>query len=176
MTAGRVAELTQGARETTIQTQDQFRTAAVRSHGPPSPEFWTLRHKQQAADEAEENHIQRLEKSALVPSRVVSSPHLLFSLHTNNRTAKDLSVKIIRCADDMTDESLYKCGVEQLSLWCNQNNLELNMLRNVETSVGAVQHHPPPRLKVPVNPPIVTSSQTIPFILTVEALQYSPQQ
>lgn len=50
----------------------------------------------------------------------------------------------MKCADDMTDDSPYRCGVEQLSLWCNQNNLELNMLRNVETSVGAVQHHPHP--------------------------------
>lgn len=49
----------------------------------------------------------------------------------------------MKCADDMTDDSPYRCGAEQLSLWCNQNNLELNMLRNVETSVGAVQHHPP---------------------------------
>lgn len=51
----------------------------------------------------------------------------------------------MKCADDMTDDSPYRCGVEQLSLWCNQNNLELNMLRNVETSVGAVQHHPSPQ-------------------------------
>lgn len=81
----------------------------------------------------------------------------------------------MKCADDMTDDSPYRCGVEQLSLWCNQNNLELNMLRNVETSVGAVQHTPtpPPRLKVPVHLP--QRLQTIPFILTVEALQ-SPQQ
>lgn len=45
----------------------------------------------------------------------------------------------MKCADDMTDDSPYRCGVEQLSLWCSQNNLELNMLRNVETSVRAVQ-------------------------------------
>lgn len=40
----------------------------------------------------------------------------------------------MKCADDMTDDSPYRCGVEQLSLWCNQNNLELNMLRNGDYS------------------------------------------
>lgn len=79
----------------------------------------------------------------------------------------------MKCADDMTDDSPYRCGVEQLSLWCNQNNLELNMLRNGDFS-WSCSAPPPPRLKVPVHPP--QRLQTIPFILTVEALQYSPQR
>lgn len=61
-------------RETTIQTQDQFRTTAVRSHGPHSPVLDPETQTAKAVDDAEENHIQHLEKSAVVASRVVSSP------------------------------------------------------------------------------------------------------
>lgn len=64
----------QGERETTIQTQDQFRTAAVRSHGPHSPVLDPETQTAKAVDDAEENHIQHLGKSAVVASRVVSSP------------------------------------------------------------------------------------------------------
>lgn len=55
-------------------SQDQFRTAAVRSHGPHSPVLDPETQTAKAVDDAEENHIQHLEKSAVVASRVVSSP------------------------------------------------------------------------------------------------------
>ncbi len=34
-----------------------------------------------------------------------------------------------------SDESVYRQQVEQLALWCSQNNLELNMLKTVEMTV-----------------------------------------
>ncbi|KAL0191915.1 hypothetical protein M9458_010211, partial [Cirrhinus mrigala] len=59
---------------------------------------------------------------------------LFFSLYTNDCTSKDLSVKLLKFADDTTDigliqggnKSAYRQEVEQLSVWCSHNNLELN--------------------------------------------------
>lgn len=51
-------------------------------------------------------------------------------------------VKIVKFADDakiirLKDgyEAAYRCGVKQLDLWCSQNNLDLNMLKDVAMTV-----------------------------------------
>jgi len=68
---------------------------------------------------------------------------LLFSLHTNDCTAKDPSVKLLKIADDTTviclihngNESAYRLEVDQLTVLCSHNFLELNMLKTVEMIV-----------------------------------------
>lgn len=122
-----------------------------------------------AVDDAEENHIQHLEKSAVVASRVVSSPSTQTTASLKTCRSKSWNVQMTWLMTLHTDVGLNSCpcGVIRtiLSWICSE----------METSVGAVQHPPhPPRLKVPVHPP--QRLQTIPFILTVEALQYSPQR
>ncbi len=64
---------------------------------------------------------------------------LLLSLHTNDCTSKDPSVKLLKFADDTTvicliqdrDKSAYRQEVEQLAVWCSHNNLEHNTLKTV---------------------------------------------
>ena len=76
------------------------------------------------------------------PQGCVLSP-LLFSLYTNNCTSRDPSVKLLKIADNTMvigliwdgDKSANRQEVEQLSLWCGQNNLELNTLKTVEMAV-----------------------------------------
>lgn len=65
---------------------------------------------------------------------------LLFSLCTNDCTSGDPSVNLLKFVDNTTvislmqdgDKSVYRREVEQLVLWCSQNNLELNRLKTVE--------------------------------------------
>ncbi|KAL0153141.1 hypothetical protein M9458_051562, partial [Cirrhinus mrigala] len=79
----------------------------------------------------------------------VLSP-LLFSFYTNDCTSKDPSVKLLKFADDTTvigliqdgDKSAYRQEVEQLSLWCSHNNLELNTLKTVEMTVDFRRNTP----------------------------------
>lgn len=64
-------------------------------------------------------------------------PPLLFSLYTNDYISRDPSVNFFKFADDtmitgliqVRDESVYRGDIEQLAVWCSQNNLELNALK-----------------------------------------------
>lgn len=76
-----------------------------------------------------------------VPQGCVFSP-LLFSFYTSDGTAGDLSAKLKKCADNTTvislirdDESAYRQKVGQLTLWCGQNNLELNTVKTVDITM-----------------------------------------
>lgn len=74
------------------------------------------------------------------PQGCVLSP-LLFSFYMCSCTTGNSSVKLLKFVDDTTtvicliqdgDESAYRREMEQLALWCCQNNLEPNTLRVVD--------------------------------------------
>ncbi|KAI7793933.1 hypothetical protein IRJ41_009315 [Triplophysa rosa] len=87
---------------------------------------------------------------------------LLFSLYTNDCTAQDPSVRLLKFADDTTligliqdgDESAYRQEAEQLAVWCSHNNLELNTLKTVETIVDF-------RRNPPALPPLTIMNSTV---------------
>ncbi len=99
------------------------------------------------------------------PQGCVLSP-LLFSLYTNDCTSKGPSIKLLKFADGTTviglikdgDESSYRQEVEQLTVWCSLNNLELNTLKTVEMIVDFRRN--PPALP-PQPPSLRTWSGTI---------------
>ncbi len=94
------------------------------------------------------------------PQDCVLSP-LLFSLYTNDCTSKDLSVKLLKFADDTTligliqdgDESAYRQEVKELAVLHSLNHLELNMLKTVEMIVDF-------RRNPPLSPPLTIMNST----------------
>lgn len=80
-----------------------------------------------------------------VPSCFKSSNIIPFPKKPSNRTLNDYrldtSIKILKFEVDSTvrfqegDVSSYRWEVEQMALWCRQNNLDLNMLKTVEVRV-----------------------------------------
>jgi hypothetical protein len=68
---------------------------------------------------------------------------LLYSLFTHDRLAKHDSNTIIKFADDTTvvalindkDETVYREEVRDLAVWCQDNNLSLNVSKTKELIV-----------------------------------------
>jgi hypothetical protein len=73
------------------------------------------------------------------PQGCVLSP-LLYSLFTPDCTARHDSKTIIKLADDTTvvglitdnDETAYREEVRDLTMWCKDNNLSLNVIKTKE--------------------------------------------
>jgi hypothetical protein len=86
------------------------------------------------------------------PQRCVLSP-LLYSLFTHDCVAMDTSNTINKFADDTTvvgfitnnDETAYREEVRALGVWCQENNLSLNVSKTKEMIVDRKQQreHPP---------------------------------
>ena len=73
---------------------------------------------------------------------ILLSP-LLYSLFTHDCTARHESKTIIKFADDTTvlglipnnDETAYREEVRDLTVWCKDNNLSLNVIKTKERIV-----------------------------------------
>ena len=82
------------------------------------------------------------------PQACVLSP-LLYSLFTHNCVATHNSNTIIKFADDMTvvgliigdDETAYREEVHDLAVWCQDNNLSLNISKTTELIVEKARQH-----------------------------------
>ncbi len=111
-------------------------------------------------------------RSALELLRAVFSPHC-FSLYTNDCASKDPSIKLLKFADDNTligliqdsDKSAYRLEVEQLSVWCNLNNLELKTLKTVEMIVD-FRRNPPALPPLTITNSTVTAVESFRFLST----------
>ena len=76
------------------------------------------------------------------PQGCVLSP-LLYSLFTHDCMARHVSNTIIKFADDTTvvglitnnDETAYREEVRDLAMWCQDNNLSLNVIKTKEMIV-----------------------------------------
>lgn len=72
------------------------------------------------------------------------------TLYTNDCTSRDPSVQLLKFADNKTvicliqdcDESAYRWDVEQLVLWCGDNNLELIIIK-ISRDDSGLQEEPP---------------------------------
>ncbi|KAI2646658.1 putative RNA-directed DNA polymerase from transposon BS [Labeo rohita] len=80
----------------------------------------------------------------------------------DRQAAANPSVKLLKFADDTTvigfirdgDKSAYRQEVEQLSLWCSHNNLELNTLKTVQMTVDFQRN-------TPALPPLTIMNSTV---------------
>ncbi len=114
----------------------------------------------------------KFSSSTEAPQGCVLSP-LLFSLCTS----KDLSVKLLKFADDTTligliqdgDESAYEQEVKELAVWCSLNNLELNTLKTVEMIVDF-------RRNPPALPPLTIMNSTVTAVESFRFLSTSISQ
>ncbi len=105
------------------------------------------------------------------PQGCVLSP-LHFSLYTNDCTAKDPSVKLLKFADDTTlisliqdgDESAYRQEVNELAVWCSLNNLELNTLKTVKIIVVDLRRNPPALPPLTIMDSTVTAVESFRFL------------
>ena len=86
------------------------------------------------------------------PQGCVLSP-LLYSLFTHDCTARNDSSTIITFADDTTvvglitdnDETACREEVRALAVWCQDNNLSLNVIKTNEISVDYRKKRAEPR-------------------------------
>ncbi len=100
------------------------------------------------------------------PQGCVLSP-LLFSLCMKDCTSKDPSVNLLKFAEDTTlighiqdgDQSAYRQEVNELAVWCNLNNLELNTLKTVEMIVDF--RRTPPPFPTPCSPPLTIMNSSV---------------
>ncbi len=100
------------------------------------------------------------------------SPHLLFSLYTNDRTSKDHRQAPEVCSRHNTDrphsgrdESAYRQEVKELAVWCSLNNLELNMLKTVEM-IRDFRRNPPALTPLTIMNSTVTAVESFRFLGT----------
>ncbi|KAI3365834.1 hypothetical protein L3Q82_000719 [Scortum barcoo] len=103
--------------------------------------------------------------------RGVCSPHCSSPSTPITAPQGDPNVKLLKFADDTTvigliqdgDESAYRREVEQLVLWCSQNNLELNTLKTVEMTVD-FRRSPPTLPPLSILNNMVSAVETFRFL------------
>uniref|UniRef100_A0A8C6LR59 Reverse transcriptase domain-containing protein n=1 Tax=Nothobranchius furzeri TaxID=105023 RepID=A0A8C6LR59_NOTFU len=107
------------------------------------------------------------------PQGCVLSP-LLYTLHTSDCTASHPSTGIFKFADDttvvglITDEAAYRAEVSNLSRWCSDNNLTLNIqkLKELLLDFRRLSHTHVPLL---INGERVDRVPSIRFLCTISA-------